>query len=391
MANKTNIRQSNRINSYSLFLAVFLLFTDSGYAELQDIDISSIKYEGFIQLRIANPIGSFEKPSGFLNSSGAKAGGETDQYIYLERAEFKLSSSFIASNVFIVAAGDVSKFSGKFRDVYAEWQLENIGNIRFGQFRIPFGIELQTSSSKLLTAERSILYGFGNFGYLAPLGFNVLEERDLGVRFDISPFSLAFVSGKSSGFISNSLMTDPIVRFDYPFSFGDLTVAIGSSAMWGRNKYKTAGTNYIPIGTAKDINSNPTEVITTSDYDERLYFNIYGLDFSVKFFETAIQAEWIKQTFSLGTTEGYSVTFSSGLGCIGINFLELVYRYEQVKKDWQDNIHKASVLYEGHTAGINLNLSNHWKLQLNYIILFADRSSSFYGSNVFIFQTQYSF
>lgn len=402
MANKTEFKRTNRICSFLLLLAVFFLFADLGFAEIKDISLSKLKYEGFIQLRIANPVGSFEKPSSFLNSSDAKAGGETDQYIYLERAEFKLSSSFIAPNIFIIAAGDVSKFSGKFKDVYAEWQLENIGNIKFGQFRIPFGIELQTSSLKLKTAERSILYGFGNFGYAAPLGFNVLEERDLGIGWDSPSFTLspafstqlnlAVITGKSYGFVSNSLMADPIFRWSWKISSANsFVVDIGTSAMWGRNKFRISSANYIPIGTVGNLDSNPIGTITSSDFEERLYFNIYGLDFSMRFLEFDIKAEWIKQTFSLGNLDGCSLTFSSGLGYLGVNILEPVYRYEQAKKSWQDNVHSAGTLYENHTIGINFLLGENWKIQTNYTILLADRSSNFFGSNIFIVQTQYSF
>lgn len=70
---------------------------------------------------------------------------------FLENFDFKLEADFGANSL-----GEKTGYSAQFTDAFVNWNRYDAFNLKFGQFKSPFGYEQLVSDTKLLTVERSL-------------------------------------------------------------------------------------------------------------------------------------------------------------------------------------------------------------------------------------------
>jgi len=98
----------------------------------------------------------------FGNVPDARYTGIEDRFL-LRRARVNLSGLVTENFDFRVevdfGANSLSEktgYSGQFTDVYLNWNRYSFANLKFGQFKTPFGYEQLVADPKLLTIERSL-------------------------------------------------------------------------------------------------------------------------------------------------------------------------------------------------------------------------------------------
>jgi hypothetical protein len=186
--------------------------------------------------------------------------------------------------------------------------------LKVGQFRQPFGIEPQTSSSATYFTERSILNGGANpFG--APqlvkervMGLHLKHKKDLGLfGYDLA-FTIAndFDNSTKGGTGTDSLagaFPNQAGKDQDPSEFG----RVGLSSSMPLNDLLPFGSK-IAVGASALHNSENTALWTSSPAKE-LWSEVYGLDATVDTFQIGfgtnmapavkLQAEWVaKNSFS---------------------------------------------------------------------------------------------
>lgn len=70
---------------------------------------------------------------------------------FAEHFDFKLEADFGANSL-----AERTGYSGQLTDVYLNWNQYSFGNVKFGQFKTPFGYEQLVPDPKVLTVERSL-------------------------------------------------------------------------------------------------------------------------------------------------------------------------------------------------------------------------------------------
>lgn len=97
----------------------------------------------------------------FGDRGDSRWGSENDRF-FLRRARINTTATFAEHfdvKLELEVAGTLSETSGlrtSLTDGYINWKRFEAANIRFGQFKSPFGFEQLTSDTRLLTAERSL-------------------------------------------------------------------------------------------------------------------------------------------------------------------------------------------------------------------------------------------
>lgn len=84
---------------------------------------------------------------------------------FLERFDFKLEADFGANSL-----SEKTGYSAQLTDVFLNWNRYDAANVKFGQFKTPFGYEQLVGDTKLLTIERSLANDRQNEGRQIGLG-----------------------------------------------------------------------------------------------------------------------------------------------------------------------------------------------------------------------------
>ena len=154
----------------------------------------------------------------------------------LRRAELYLRGRITERVAYYITA-DANGSGTPIRDAYLDVAWTPSAGFRLGQFRIPFGIEPQTSSRKLLFIDRVLISSLGEQQRVIE---NVLQERDLGVRLAGEPLSgplnvsyaAALVNGEGTNKTETNGLKDVVGRFGLRLA----GVQIGASAYRGKRQ-----------------------------------------------------------------------------------------------------------------------------------------------------------
>lgn len=139
-------------------------------AENKDLK-SQLGWDGKAPLVVAKPGGKESKLTlGGLFQGQAEFGGVPDARFtgiedraLLRRARVNVSGSFLEHFDFKVEAdmganslSEKTGYSAQITDAFLNWNRYDAANVKFGQFKTPFGHEQLTSDPKVLTIERSL-------------------------------------------------------------------------------------------------------------------------------------------------------------------------------------------------------------------------------------------
>jgi len=214
-------------------------------------------------------------------------------------------------------------------DAQAEFTPTQVINLRAGQFLVPFSLENITSSSDLLTVNRSQAVE-----KLAPGRDNGSAGRDLGAAvfgsYSIFDYSIGLFNGSGA----NKADTN-----DHKDLAGRLVA----------HPWKPLSLAFSIYNGRQTVSDNPALIIR----------NRYGLELAFNYQRLGFQAEFIRATDDQTKKEGwYTLATYSVLR----QKLQLVGRLEAINLDRHLPAQKTTI----YTAGINWFLTEKSKLQANY-------------------------
>jgi hypothetical protein len=380
----------------------FLLGAAAGAAA--DDFLSVWDFSGFVQGRGVGFFYNTAVPSGGLNDLGAGAGGEAGSQALFQRLEFSLNTRLPWAGWGIYTTAGADGYKTSFKDLYVKYAPEGDWGLKAGRFRVPFGLDPQSSSASMDTVERPLIYGFGNFGWVNPLGFNFVGERDYGVRFDWEPppgfagFSPLAQGGVvlGNGYdVASGAPTQFMLRvgFDNLLEFEDLKnqVTLGFSFSYGANHFVRRSETYLPIGSTGDLASRPDLSLQAVDLGNKGVVLVEGVDLTLRMNQVALKSEAVSRRVESYSSQGYYVTGVWELAEFGLP-LDLVARWEEAIQGYADGTHLPNIWYQAVTSGFTWHLARAWKVQANYIVLVLDNQQHvFPGSDLGILQVQWNF
>jgi hypothetical protein len=140
--------------------------------------------------------GAYIQTQYYSDQSTGVPNGTGGNGIFLRRVDL-VAKGKILSDLSYVLDVSVGLSTDVLLDAYADWTRLEMAALRLGQFRIPFGIENQTSSRKLYFIDRMLLTSpnteQASSRAVSSVKAGYIQERDLGLR------------------LSGKLLTNPIV------------------------------------------------------------------------------------------------------------------------------------------------------------------------------------
>jgi hypothetical protein len=365
------------------------------------------KFDGFVQGRLLGRFFEVQAPEGPLNTlpEPSLAGGGKENMIYLHLLEFSLSTPLPWLRWSVAATASLESEKAVLAEAYIQYQQNAVTRWTVGRFRVPFGQEPQRLSSSLDTVERSLLYGFGNFGWVEPLGLEAVDERDWGAKLDFtwptawanfSPFlttALVFGNGR---LVVPDLPTLGMVRagFNNRLDVDEVRseFLIGVSLAYGQVKCEERGEWYIPIGSQGDLLTAPQDAVQTVNLGERVTDAVVGADTRLRFNDLVLSGEWLRRRLQAYVSEGYMVTALLELSTWDWDGWEAVARWEDIRAGLADGGHDPFKTYQAATLGCNWRAWPGVRVQFNYVTLYLDGiPHHFPGSDLLLVQAQYQF
>lgn len=215
--------------------------------------------------------------------------GTGNNGLFMRRGEIALKGKLMDRLSYGVSF-DVSSADNLLREAFLEWAVSPSAEARFGQFRIPFGIEIQTSSRKLYFIDRMLVAYPNNeqpsSKAITSVKSGYLQERDLGLKLSgrLLPgtVGLDYSIGVFNGSDKNTPDRNDKKDFVGRVGLSPLKMlAVGGSAYIGKTPQSTTtgftGLNVKRNRYGADLELRPTDpMIFRAEY-------IVGTDDAVKF------------------------------------------------------------------------------------------------------------
>ncbi len=282
---------------------------------------------------------------------------------------------------------------GEFKDAYIEYGGWKLGDIRAGQFKVPFGLERQTSSSDILFIERAL-----PTEVFAP-------SRRLGVGFSREEKNYTF----------------SVMGFDSSID-ADESKGAGARLTFAPINSDNSVVHLCIAGVTEEINdtvrlrtypeSRPTDVrfVSTGRLEEVDRVNTVGLELAWKSGPFSAQAEWMGANvdFSAGNSdESFNGWYVAGSWILtgetrkykngrfraidpsrNIGAWELAARYSTVDLD---NTPIEGGRQRNATVGLNWYAKKFVRISANYIKVNSDRRGVSDNPDIFLVRGQLAF
>jgi phosphate-selective porin OprO/OprP len=314
--------------------------------------------------------GLLQAQADFGDQGDSRFTNNNDRF-YLRRARLNATGKFLEEFDFRIEmdlAGSLSNTSAlraQMTDGFINWNRYPEANIRFGQFKTPFGFEQLYSDPRLLTLERSLVND------------RLTLSRQIGVQVhgELLEKRLNYAVGAFNGNGVNNNFNDDD-RFVGTARLGAVPwqgKLMGQSASWsvGGNVFSTKDTN-VPQGAEFGFDSTPS----TPDRDnifsgERLG---WGLDTQLQAGRLEIWAEALRVEWEPTSGRPFDQVESSGWYLQGGYFvvpnrLQVVLKAES----FDPRRESPNDVTDTGTAGLNWYFKSHdLKLMLNYLRVQVD-------------------
>lgn len=336
---------------------------------------TQLGYDGKTPLVVTKPGGKEKslKVGGYLqgqyesgDSPDARFNGIEDRAL-IRRARIGVSGNFAENFDFKVegdfGANSISETTGyraQITDAFVNWNKYSIANVKFGQFKTPFGYEQLAPDTKILTAERSLPND------------RLTDSRQIGLAVggDIIAKRLSYSVGAFNGSGVNNSFNDNEsymwagrvngVAFDGKIADKDARVAVGVNALTTRDK----GITKSGFG----IDSTPLTPAADNLFSGRR--SSYGLDAQLKWWLFGLEAEYLLAHFEPANrvpfddfdAEGWYVTATAE---VWPKHLQAVVKYET----FDPNRDLAGNSSDVWTFGFNYFFKgDDLKLSVNYLL-----------------------
>ncbi len=228
-------------------------------------------------------------------------------------------------------------------------------SLRLGQFRIPFGIEIQTSSKRLLFINRMLITNPNNEQEsskgITSVTSGFIQDRDIGIRVSGKAasvsYAMAVVNGSDKNVPDKNSAKDVIARLvAQPFNgltLGGLTlggVTLGSSAYRGNGPTQNARRDR--VGSDVEFQQGESllirgELVTGKDgavkFDGYYAFLAYRVLPNV---EPAIRHEWLDPDIGVSGNEIRRTT-------VGVNYYMAGNTKYQINYEWRKDSAKPNL------------------------------------------------
>lgn len=309
--------------------------------------------------------GLLQAQAEFGDQGDARFGSDNDRF-YLRRARLNATGKFLEEFDFRLEgefAGTLANTSGlraQLTDAYITWNRYPAANIRFGQFKTPYGFEQLYSDPRLLTLERSLVNDRLTLSRQmgVQVGGEALERR---LSYAVGAFN---GNGANNNFNDDDrfLMAGRIAGVPWQGTVGGRRVSWGV----GGNLYASDDTNVSP-GSELGFDSTPA----TPDRDNIFSGERqgYGLDTQLQWGPVELWAEYLQTTWEPDSGRPLPQVESTGWYAQGAVYvipekLQVVLKLESFdpRKEIADDTTETG------TAGLSWYLKGHdLKFLLNYL------------------------
>lgn len=378
------------------------LFVQASSRPLLDYEFS-----GYVQGRLTAFLINTQKVPGPLNDllDPDLAGGEYETMGTIKRLEFSLSTKLNYAGWKTNVTGTVFGTKAKIKTAMLQWKPNNRLTLLAGLIPIPFGLEQSISSSSLATIERSLIYSFGNFGWVDSLGLHLIDQYAHGARLNLRssnhlwgflPYLNAAVVTGSGRQVSPRYPTQVVVKaglnslqYDQPFRYH---IKWSFSGSYGWNQFEQRFEKYIPVGISGDLLTAPEKAVQIDYLGRDGFVALLGSGLNLRLADLLVTHEWIWKKIHRQSNYGYYLQAQLELFNYIETDLELVVKWEEIIAQLADGVHRPGTRYQALTMGMTWTIISNWMMQLNYIRLYQNsRPHSFTGSDLLISQLQWRF
>lgn len=375
------MRRSSLIALWGLVLAPALLpaWTDA---------FDQWQVAGYAQvLQIVRPDHSLA-PAGALDSNGDAATGFTQDGLWGQAVEVKISGPLGWPGWSAVMASHSDFNVASLADTYLQWN-GAWGLWRAGQLDLPIGWEQQRSGARLVGIQRALIWGFGNDGQLGPWGLALVNQRGWGLRWDRV---LAWDGGamdQSAGIFSanggdykGELMGT--ARSALRQRMGPLGLGLGLSGMVGRASVLTSY-DYAPLGL--NDSTGPWQAGETVGGKGVVALGVVDAGVDGGPLHARLELAWEDLVGRLR---------SGGEGTVWLDLPgwqrrrpALYGRVEQAVTQWADGVHRVGSLVRAATVGVSAPLPWGLSLKVEAQQLWDDDLPAFAGGRIVQAQLQW--
>jgi len=259
--------------------------------------------------------------------------GVSDNTFFVRRAEVYVKGR-LKEGIEYEVEYDLAPEKALLRAAYIDLLYPDHLLVRMGQFRIPFGIEIQTSSKRLPFINRMLISSPNNEQEsskgITSVPSGIIQERDIGVRISggRSPISyaLAVINGSDKNTPDKNGHKDVVSRVALASLKG---LTLGSSAYWGRGPMQDARRERL----GGDLTYRPSD------------------------------AFWVQGEYVVGRDVSTKLTGYSMFAVYRfVQQIEATLRYEGLDPNTQASANEL----RRTTLGVNYYLSGNTRYQLNY-------------------------
>jgi phosphate-selective porin OprO/OprP len=274
---------------------------------------------------------------------------------FKENFDFKVEGDFGANSI-----SEQTAYRAQISDAFVNWNKYEFANVKFGQFKTPFGYEQLVADTKLITVERSlpndrltdsrqIGLGVGGDIIAKRLSYSVGAFNGSGVNQSFNDNESYMWAGRLSG-----------VAFDGKIANRDARAAVGVNALTTRDK----GISKAGFG----IDSTPLTPAADNLFSGRR--SSYGIDAQLKWWLFGIEAEYLLAHFEPSNRVPFDDFDADGwyvLGTVEVwpKHLQAVVKYETLNP----NRELAGDSSDVWTFGFNYFFKgDDLKFSLNYLL-----------------------
>jgi hypothetical protein len=323
-------------------------------------------------------------PSGPLNSLGAPATGIFQDGLWASLVEAHLSGPLGWDGFSLTLNPKTDLNSAAFGDLYVQWDSPWRWRLRAGQERLPMGWEQQLGAVHLVTIQRSLMFGFANYGHVGLWGLGLLNERAWGLRGDRSwDWTQGGLDLQAGGFDGGGADFTAAVfaqgRLSLRQQFGPLGLQIAADGLYGRASLLSAANTYIPLG-----QTDPAQPPEAGDFTGgKGALSLEGLDAGLDAGPLHARAEALLETLAGWRRGGLEATAWLDLPGWQTRKPALYARDEQAFTNRPDGVHRPNALYRAETLGLSSPVAWGSSLKLEAVNLEDEDFQPFAGGRIY--------
>jgi hypothetical protein len=312
-------------------------------------------------------------PAGDLDNNSHQSAGLNHDGLFVQKLEVKLWGPLGPDGWAATMGTQTDLVSTGLTDAYVEWvSASKAWSLKLGQERLPFGAEEQSSSARLLGVQRSLAYGFANYGHIDTWGLGVLNERGDGLRADYdaalaSRLHLVLQSA-AMAVAGNSFNTAAAVAGRAALRWGNAPwgLELGASGHASRANLEVASTHYQPLGSE---GLDPSTWAVGSGDGGKATVLTWGQDARLDLGLLHLGAEAVFQSLGSLTRGGGKGSAACDLPWGSGRPLYVYGSEDQASSNFGDGVHQPGALYRARTLGLFCPLPWHSGLKIEDLLI----------------------